>query len=141
MRVMVILKATPATETGQLPNTELLEAMGKYNEELAAAGILLAREGLRPSSQGARVRFQGSERTVINGPFADSEELVAGFWLWEVQSMEEAIDWVKLSPNPMDEESEIEIRPVAELEDFAENVTPQLREREARLRALARAAG
>ena len=134
MRVMVIVKATPESEAGQLPSTELLEAMGKYNEELAKAGILLAGEGLQPSSKGARVRFEGSERTVVDGPFAETKELIAGFWLWEVRSMEEAIEWVKRCPNPMEGESEIEIRQVMEADDFGENLTPELREAEERLR-------
>ena len=134
MRVMVIVKATPETEAGQLPSTELLEAMGRYNEELAKAGIMLAGEGLRPSSQGARVRFRGSERSVVDGPFAETKELIAGFWLWEVRSMEEAIEWVKRCPNPMEGESEIEIRQVFEADDFGENLTPELREAEERLR-------
>jgi hypothetical protein len=134
MRFMVIVKATPESEAGQLPSTELLEAMGKYNEELAKAGILLAGEGLRPSSKGVRVRFNGSERSVVDGPFAETKELIAGFWLWEVRSMEEAIEWVKRCPNPMEGESEIEIRQVAEADDFGENLTPELREAEERLR-------
>ena len=134
MRVMVIVKATPESETGQLPSTELLEAMGKFNEELAKAGILLAGEGLHPSSKGARVRFKGSERSVVDGPFAETKELIAGFWLWDVRSMEEAIEWVKRCPNPMEGESDIEIRQVYEAEDFGENLTPELREAEERLR-------
>ena len=135
MRVMVLVKATPESEAGQLPSTELLEAMAKYNEELAKAGILLAGEGLQPSSKGARVRFKGSERTVVDGPFAETKELIAGFWLWDVRSMEEAIEWVKRCPNPMEGESEIEIRQVFEADDFGENLTPELREAEERLRA------
>ncbi len=135
MRVMVIVKATPESEAGQLPSTELLEAMGKYNEELAKAGILLAGEGLHPSSKGARVRFTGSERSVVDGPFAETKELIAGFWLWEVRSMEEAIEWVKRCPNPMEGESEIEVRQVFEVDDFGDNLTPELREAEERLRA------
>jgi hypothetical protein len=134
MRFMVIVKATPESEAGQLPSTELLEAMGKYNEELAKAGILLAGEGLQPSSKGARVRFKGSERSVVDGPFTETKELIAGFWLWEVRSMEEAIEWVKRCPNPMEGESEIEIRQVFEADDFGENLTPELREAEERLR-------
>ena len=129
MRVMVMIKATPASESGQLPSAELLEAMGRYNEELAEAGILLAGEGLRPSSKGALVRFNGSERTVIDGPFPKTEQLVAGFWLWRVQSLDEAVDWVKRCPAPMEERAEIEIRPVVELDDFGENVSEELRER------------
>ncbi|MGN6871557.1 MAG: YciI family protein [Solirubrobacteraceae bacterium] len=135
MRVMVIIKATATSESGQLPSTALLEAMGRYNEELTEAGILLAGEGLRPSSQAARVSFHGSERTVTEGPFPNTEQLVAGFWLWQVRSMEEAVDWVKRCPNPMEGRAEIEIRRVAELEDFGENVTPEVRERSQRLRA------
>jgi hypothetical protein len=134
MRVMVMVKASPESEAGELPSTELLEAMGKYNEELVKAGIMLAGEGLRPSSEGARVRFKGSERRVVDGPFTETKELIAGFWLWEVRSMEEAIEWVKRCPNPMEGESEIEIRPVFEADDFGENFTPELREREERLR-------
>ncbi len=134
MRFMVIVKATPESEAGQLPSTELLGAMGKYNEELAKAGILLAGEGLHPSSKGARVRFKGSERSVVDGPFAETKELIAGFWLWEVRSIEEAIEWVKRCPNPMEGESEIEIRQVFEADDFGENLTPELRAAEERLR-------
>ncbi len=134
MRVMVIVKATAESEAGQLPSTELLEAMGKYNEELAKAGIMLAGEGLQPSSKGARVRFRGSERSIVDGPFAETKELIAGFWLWEVRSMEEAIEWVKRCPNPMEGESEIEIRQVFEADDFGENLTPELRAAEERLR-------
>ncbi len=134
MRVMVIVKATPESEAGELPSTELLEAMNRYNEELAKAGILLAGEGLQPSSKGARVRFKGSERSVVDGPFAETKELIAGFWLWEVRSMEEAIEWLKRCPNPMEGESEIEIRQVFEADDFGENLTPELRESEERLR-------
>ncbi len=134
MRFMVIVKATPESEAGQLPSTELLEAMSKYNEELAKAGILLAGEGLQPSSKGVRVRFKGSERSVVDGPFAETKELIAGFWLWEVRSMEEAIEWVKRCPNPMEGESEIEIRQVFEADDFGDNMTPELREAEERLR-------
>ena len=112
MRFMVIVKATPESEAGQLPSTELLEAMGRYNEELVKAGVMLAGEGLHPSSKGARVRFKGSERSVVDGPFAETKELIAGFWLWEVRSLEEAIEWVKRCPNPMEGESEIEIRQI-----------------------------
>jgi hypothetical protein len=135
MRVMVLVKATPESEAGEMPPTELLEQMGKYNEELVKAGVMLAGEGLHPSSRGARVRFSGSDRSVVDGPFAETKELVAGFWLWEVRSMEEAIEWVKRCPNPMLGESEIEIRPVFEAEDFGEELTPELREAEERLRA------
>ncbi len=134
MRFMVIVKATPESEAGQLPSTELLAAMGRYNEELAKAGILLAGEGLQPSSKGARVRFKGSERSVVDGPFAETKELIAGFWLWEVRDMDEAIEWVKRCPNPMESDSEIEIRQVFEADDFGENLTPELREAEERLR-------
>jgi hypothetical protein len=135
MRVMVMVKATPESEAGQLPSTELLEAMGRFNEELVNAGVMLAGEGLKPSSEGARVRFKGSERSVVDGPFAETKELIAGFWLWEVRSMDEAIEWVRRCPNPMEGESEIEIRPVFEADDFGENLTPELREAEERLRA------
>ena len=135
MRVMVIVKASPESEAGEMPSTELLEAMGKYNEELAKAGIMLAGEGLHPSSKGARVRFSGSDRSVVDGPFAETKELIAGFWLWEVRSMDEAIEWVKRCPNPMESDSEIEIRRVFETEDFGDELTPELREAEDRLRA------
>jgi hypothetical protein len=135
MRVMVIVKANAESETGQLPSTEMLAAMGKYNEELVKAGVMLAGEGLRPSAQGARVHFKGAERSVVDGPFTESKELIAGFWLWEVRSMEEAVEWVKRCPNPMEGESEIEIRQVAEADDFGENLTPELREAEQRLRS------
>jgi len=135
MRFMVIVKATPESEAGQLPSTELLEAMSKYNEELAKAGIMLAGEGLQPSSKGARVRFKGSERSVVDGPFTETKELIAGFWLWEVSSLEEAVEWVKRCPNPMEGESVIEIRQVFENEDFGEILTPEVREREERIRA------
>lgn len=132
---MVMIKATPASESGQLPSAELLEVMGRYNEELAEAGILLAGEGLRPSSQGARVRFHGSEREVVEGPFPNTDELISGFWLWQVRSLEEALEWVKRCPNPTEDRAEIEIRAAAELEDFGEHVTPEVRERSERLRA------
>lgn len=135
MRVMVMVKATKDSEAGVLPSTELLTAMGKYNEELVKAGIMLAGEGLHPSSRGARVRFSGEKRTVIDGPFTETKELVAGFWIWQVKSMEEAIEWVKRCPNPMPTESEIEIRRVFDADDFGENLTPELREAEERLRA------
>jgi hypothetical protein len=137
MRFMVMVKATPESEAGEMPSTELLEAMGKYNEELVKAGVMLAGEGLHPSSNGARVRFSGKDRTVIDGPFAETKELVAGFWLLQVKSREEAIEWVKRCPNPMEGESEIEIRQVFETEDFGEEMTPELREQEERLRAQA----
>ena len=135
MRVMVMVKATPESEAGQMPSTELLEAMNRYNEELAKAGIMLAGEGLHPSSKGARVQFKGSERRVVDGPFTETKELIAGFWLWEVRSMEEAVEWVKRCPNPMEGESEIEIRQVFEAEDFGAAFTPELREQEEWLRA------
>jgi hypothetical protein len=133
MRFMVMVKATKDSEAGKMPSRELLEAMGKYNEELAKAGILLAGEGLQPSSKGARVRFSGSKRTVIDGPFTETKELVAGFWLWKVKSREEAIEWVKRCPNPMPTDSEIEIRQVFEAEDFGEALTPEMRAQEERL--------
>ena len=135
MRVMVLVKVTKESEAGVLPGEELLTAMGRYNEELVKAGIMLAGEGLHPSSKGKRVRFSGDKRTVIDGPFAETKELIAGFWLWQVRSMDEAIEWVKRCPNPTGEESEIEIRPVFEAEDFGPALTPELREQEARLRA------
>jgi hypothetical protein len=125
MRVMVMVKATPTSETGALPSETLLAEMGQFNEELAKAGVLLAGEGLRPSSEGARVRFSGKDRSVIDGPFAETKELVAGFWLWKVASLEEAIDWVKRCPNPMPEDSEIEIRRLYEPEDFGESPSPE----------------
>ncbi|MFP5358108.1 MAG: YciI family protein [Gammaproteobacteria bacterium] len=128
MRFMIIVKATQDSEAGVLPSEELLRAMGQYNEELAKAGIMLAGEGLRPSSMGARVRFSGSKRTVTDGPFAETKELVAGFWLWKVDSLQQAIEWVKRCPNPMPGDSEIEIRQVFEPEDFGEQFTPELRE-------------
>ncbi len=138
MKVMVIVKATRASEAGELPSTELLAAMGKYNEELVRAGVMLAGEGLQPSSRGARVRFSGASRVVTDGPFAETKELIAGFWLWKVNSLAEAIEWVKRCPNPMTEDSDIEIRPVFEAEDFGDAMTPELREREAAVRARAR---
>jgi hypothetical protein len=135
MKVMVIVKATKASEAGQMPSEQLLSDMGKFNEELVKAGIMLAGEGLHPSSKGARVRFSGKSRTVIDGPFTETKELIAGFWLWKVSSLKEALDWVKRCPNPHEEECEIEIRPVFEIEDFGDAATPEIREREARLRA------
>jgi hypothetical protein len=133
---MVIVKATKDSEAGKLPSQELLAAMGQYNEELVKAGIMLAGEGLQPSSKGARVRFSGDKRTVVDGPFAETKELIAGFWLWQVKSREEAIEWVKRCPNPMPgTEAEIEIRQVFENEDFGAEFTPELREQEARIRA------
>lgn len=134
MRVMVLVKATQDSEAGLLPATELLEAMGRFNEELAAAGILLAGEGLKPSSAGKRVAFDGAARTVTDGPFPATGELVAGFWLWTVKDMEEAVAWVKRCPNPMPGPSEIEIRPLYEMADFAEAMTPELAAQEAQLR-------
>jgi hypothetical protein len=128
MRVIVMVKATDDSEAGIMPSTELLEAMGKYNEELIANGIMMAGEGLRPSSSGKRVAFDGSSRTVIDGPFAETRELVAGFWLWEVKDMDEALEWVKRCPNPMPGPSEIEIRPIFEAADFAEAMTPDVAE-------------
>ena len=135
MRFMVMVKATKDSEAGKMPSQELLTEMGRYNEELANAGVLLAGEGLQPSSKGARVRFSGSERTVIDGPFAETKELVAGFWLIQVKSLDEAIEWVKRCPNPHEEEGEIEIRQVFESEDFGEALTPEVREQNERLRA------
>jgi hypothetical protein len=135
MRVMVMVKATSQSEAGQMPSTELLAAMGNFNEELVKAGVMLAGEGLHPSARGKRVQFSGSRRSVVNGPFAETNELVAGFWLWQVNSMEEAVEWVKRCPNPMEGDSEIEIRPVFEAEDFGAEFTPELRAQEERLRA------
>jgi hypothetical protein len=135
MRFMVIVKATKESETGAMPDPELMAAMGKYNEELVKAGVMLAGEGLQPSSKGARVKFSGTNRTVIDGPFAETKELIAGFWLFQVKSKEEAIEWVKRSPNPFHGESEIEIRQVFETEDFADSLSPELIEQEERLRA------
>src|SRR2546426_4730882 len=137
MRFMILVKATKNSEAGVLPDEKLLTAMGKYNEELAKAGVLLAAEGLQPSSKGARVRFSGNKRTVIDGPFAETKELIAGFWLWQVKSKAEAIEWVKRCPNPFPfkGESEIEIRQVFEAEDFGAEFTPELREQEERRRA------
>ena len=134
MRVMVLVKATVDSEAGIMPPTELLEAMGKYNEELVNAGIMLAGEGLKPSVEGKRVAFDGPGRTVIDGPFTETRELVAGFWMWEVKDLAEAVEWVKRCPNPMLGPSEIEIRPVFELADFGEAVTPEVAERDERLR-------
>jgi len=132
---MIIVKATKDSEAGVMPSEQLLTEMGKFNEELVKAGVMLAGEGLQPSSKGARVKFSGSKRTVIDGPFAETKELIAGFWLWQVKSMAEAIDWVKRCPNPMKGESEIEIRQVFEAEDFGAEFTPELREQEERVRA------
>src|SRR6187431_410952 len=134
MRVMVLVKATKDSEAGALPSTEMLEAMGKYNEELIKAGIMKAGEGLHPSSKGKRVAFDGASRTVKDGPFTHTSELVAGFWLWEVKDMAEAVAWVKRCPNPMPGPSEIEIRQIFDMADFAEVMTPEIAEREERLR-------
>ncbi|HUE73396.1 MAG TPA: YciI family protein [Pirellulaceae bacterium] len=135
MRFMVIVKATPDSEAGKMPSQQLLEDMGKYNEELVKAGVMLAGEGLHPSSKGARVTFRGSERTVTDGPFAETKELVAGFWLWKCASLAEAIAWAKRCPNPMpNEDGVLEIRQVFEAEDFGEEFTPELREQEERIR-------
>ena len=135
MRVMVIVKASKDSEADVLPSQQLLNDMGKFNEELVKAGVMLAGEGLHPSSKGKRVRFSGKDRTVIDGPFAESKELIAGFWLWQVKSLDEALEWVKRCPNPHEAEGELEIRPVFELEDFSAVLTPEIREREERLRA------
>jgi hypothetical protein len=135
MRFMVIVKATKDSEAGKLPSTELLTAMGKFNEKLVKAGVMLAGEGLHPSSKGVRVRFDGKKRTVTDGPFAQTKELAAGFWIWKCKSLQEAIEWVKRCPNPHNEGGELEIRQIFEAEDFGENLTPELREQEDRLRA------
>jgi hypothetical protein len=135
MRFMVMVKASPESEAGVMPSQEMLAAMGKYNEELVKAGVMLAGEGLQPSSKGARVRFSGDKRTVIDGPFAETKELIAGFWILQCKSREEAIEWVKRCPNPMPGESEIEIRQIFEADDFGPEFTPELQEQEERLRA------
>lgn len=135
MKVMVIVKATKSSEASIMPTTELLQAMGNYNEELVKAGIMLAGEGLHPSSKAKRVHFSGADRTVTDGPFTETKELIAGFWLWQVKSIEEAVEWVKCCPNPMIEDSDIDIRPLFEAEDFGEEFTPELRAQEDRLRA------
>lgn len=135
MRVMVIVKATAESEAGVMPSEELLAAMGNYNEELVKAGVMLAGEGLHPSSKGARIRFSGEKRIVSDGPFIETRELIAGYWLWQVASMEEAIEWARRCPNPMEGESELEIRQVFEADDFGAEFTPELREQEERLRA------
>ena len=135
MRFMVIVKANAETEAGKLPSTELLTAMGKYNEDLVKAGVMLAGEGLQPSSKGARIKFSGSKRTVVDGPFAESKELIAGFWLWQCRSKDEAIEWAKRCPNPTGEESVLEIRQVFEADDFGAELTPELREQEQRISA------
>jgi hypothetical protein len=141
MRVMVIVKATQESEAGELPSTAAFDAMLKFNEELVKAGVMLAGDGLHPSSRGARVRFSGTKRTVIDGPFAETKELIAGYWLWQVKSLEEAIEWAKRIPSEgfPEAESEVEIRPVFEADDFGEEFTPELREKEERLRAQATA--
>lgn len=131
MKVMVMVKATADSETGAMPSTELLEAMGRFNQELIDAGVMLAAEGLHPSARGVRVAFDGPQRRVIDGPFAETRELVAGFWLWQVRSMDEAIEWARRCPNPMPGPSELELRPVFEAPDFGEALTPELRAQEA----------
>ena len=135
MRFMVMVKATKESEAGVMPDEKMFAAMGKFNEELVKASVMLAGEGLQPSSKGARVRFSGAKRTVIDGPFAETKELVAGYWIWNVKSKDEAIEWVKRCPNPMPTDSEIEIRQIFEAEDFGAEFTPELREQEERLRA------
>ena len=135
MRFMVMVKATKESEAGVMPDEKMFADMGKFNEELVKAGIMLAADGLQPSSKGARVRFSGTKRTVIDGPFAETKELVAGYWIWKVKSKEEAIEWVKRCPNPMPTDSEIEIRQIFEAEDFGAQLTPELREHAERLRA------
>ncbi|MGH9565080.1 MAG: YciI family protein [Candidatus Angelobacter sp.] len=135
MRCIVIVKATKDSEAGIMPSQKLLTDMGKFNEELVKAGVMLAGEGLQPSSKGKRVRFSGDKRTVMDGPFTETKELIAGFWLWQVRSMEEAVEWVKRCPNPHPGDSEIEIRQVFEAEDFGPELTPELREQEERMRS------
>ena len=134
MRVMVIIKATAESEAGEMPSAELLTAMGRYNEELVKAGLMQGGDGLKPSSQGIRVKFSGTDRTVTDGPFAEVKELIAGYWIWQVQSMDEAVNWVRRCPNPMPSDSEIEIRPFFETADFGEIFTPELQGEERRLR-------
>ena len=134
MRVMVLIKANSDTEANVMPSEELLTEMGKYNEALVKAGVMLAGEGLHPTSKGKRVRFSGTQRTVIDGPFAETKELIAGFWLWQVKSMEEAVEWIKRCPNPTGAESMVELRPVFEADDFGDELTPELRAQEERLR-------
>lgn len=141
MRVMVMVKATAESEAGQMPSAELLAAVGAYNDQLVKAGVMLAGEGLHPSGKGRRVRFSGTQRSVIDGPFAETKELVAGYWLWNVTSMDDAVQWVKRCPNPMQSDSEIEIRPVFEAEDFGAEFTPELRAQEDRLRAELQSSG
>jgi len=137
MRVMVLVKATKDSEAGVMPETQLLADMGKFNEELVKAGIMLGGEGLHPSTKGKKVRFEGAKRSVVDGPFAEAKELIAGYWLWQVKSMDEAVEWVKRCPNPMNSESEIEIRQVFEVEEFGDAMTPELRDQDARVRDLA----
>ena len=134
MRFLVMVKATKESEAGEMPSEKMLTEMGNYNEQLVKAGVMLAGEGLRPSSKGARVRFAGTKRTVIDGPFAETKELVAGFWLWQCKSMDEAVEWLKRCPNPMNGESEIEIRQIFEAEDFGAELTPEARKKEENLR-------
>jgi hypothetical protein len=135
MRVMVLVKANDDSEAGVTPSTELLTEMGRYNEELVKAGIMLDGEGLHPSSRGARIQFSGDQRNVVDGPFAETKELIAGYWLWQVRDMDEAIEWAKRCPNPTGAEGVLELRPVFEAEDFGDNLTPELREQEERLRS------
>jgi hypothetical protein len=135
MRVMVLIKANEESEAGVMPSEQLLAEMGAYNEELVKAGVMLAGEGLHPSVKGKRVAFSGTKRTVIDGPFAETKELIAGFWLWQVKSIDEAVEWVRRMPNPANADSEVEIRPVFEAEDFGDEFTPELREQEQALRA------
>jgi hypothetical protein len=139
MRVMVIVKASKESEAGVMPKRQLLEDMSKFNEELTKAGVMVAGDGLHPTSKGKRVRFSGDKRTVIDGPFAETKELIAGFWIWNVKSMDEAVEWLKRCPCPHEGESDVEIRPLFEAEDFGEELTPEMREREARMRAEAAA--
>jgi hypothetical protein len=135
MRVMVLIKATEESEAGVMPSQELLTEMGNFNEELVKAGVMLAGDGLRPSSEGVRVVFSGGERNVIDGPFAETKELLAGYWVWQVKSLDEAIEWVRRMPNPTGQDGVVEIRPVFEADDFGDEFTPELREQEARLRS------
>ena len=139
MRVMVIVKASKESEAGVMPKRQLLEDMGRFNEELVKAGVMIAGDGLHPSSEGKRVRFSGTKRTVIDGPFAETKELIAGFWIWNVKSMDEAVEWLKRCPCPHEGESDVEIRQLFETADFGEELTPEMREREERMRAVAAA--
>jgi hypothetical protein len=134
MRVMVLVKSTPSAEAGEMPSQELIEAMTAYNEELMKAGIIQGGDGLRPSSAGVRIHFSGDQRTVVEGPFDQPNQLVAGFWIWEVKDMQEAIEWARRCPNPMEEDSDLEIRPFFEMEDFGDALTPDLRDREEKMR-------